>query len=100
MDGYYRNGDLLDHKVKADEAVAQAEAGAHRGAVHHHRRDGRQRALDNRARLGDGIGTHASLAERRLIGAQRHREESRRGPRVEVERASALAEQRVRDQVL
>ena len=27
MDGYYRNGDLLDHKVKADEAVAQAEAG-------------------------------------------------------------------------
>ena len=27
MDGYYRNGALLDHKVKADEAVAQAEAG-------------------------------------------------------------------------
>ena len=27
MDAYYRNGDLLDHKVKADEAVAQAEQG-------------------------------------------------------------------------
>ena len=27
MDSYYRNGDLLDHKVKADEAVAQAEKG-------------------------------------------------------------------------
>ena len=27
MDAYYRNGDLLDHKVKADEAVAQAEKG-------------------------------------------------------------------------
>ena len=27
MDSYWRNGDLLDHKVKADEAVAQAEAG-------------------------------------------------------------------------
>ena len=26
MDSYYRNGDLLDHKVKADEAVAVAEA--------------------------------------------------------------------------
>ncbi|HEY8811583.1 MAG TPA: acetate--CoA ligase [Candidatus Dormibacteraeota bacterium] len=25
MDGYYRNGDLLDHKVKADEAVAVAK---------------------------------------------------------------------------
>ena len=25
MDSYYRNGALLDHKVKADEAVAQAE---------------------------------------------------------------------------
>ena len=25
MDSYYRNGSLLDHKVKADEAVAQAE---------------------------------------------------------------------------
>ncbi len=24
MDGYYRNGDLLDHKVKADQAVAKA----------------------------------------------------------------------------
>ncbi len=24
MDGYYRNGELLDHKVKADEAVAEA----------------------------------------------------------------------------
>jgi acetyl-CoA synthetase len=27
MDSYYRNGKLLDHKVKADEAVAQAEKG-------------------------------------------------------------------------
>ena len=27
MDSYYRNGSLLDHKVKADEAVAQAEQG-------------------------------------------------------------------------
>ena len=27
MDAYYRNGDLLDHKIKADEAVAQAEKG-------------------------------------------------------------------------
>ena len=26
-DAYWRNGDLLDHKVKADEAVAQAEKG-------------------------------------------------------------------------
>ena len=25
MDGYWRNGDLLDHKSKADEAVAEAE---------------------------------------------------------------------------
>ena len=25
VDGYWRNGDLLDHKIKADEAVAQAE---------------------------------------------------------------------------
>ncbi|MDA8310195.1 MAG: acetate--CoA ligase [Actinomycetota bacterium] len=25
MDGYYRNGDLLDHKVKADEAVERAK---------------------------------------------------------------------------
>ncbi len=25
MDGYYRNGDLLDHRVKADEAVARAK---------------------------------------------------------------------------
>ncbi|HEV8218679.1 MAG TPA: acetate--CoA ligase [Streptosporangiaceae bacterium] len=25
MDGYYRSGDLLDHKVKADEAVAEAQ---------------------------------------------------------------------------
>jgi len=25
VDGYYRNGDMLDHKVKADEAVARAE---------------------------------------------------------------------------
>lgn len=24
MDGYYRNGELLDHKAKADEAVATA----------------------------------------------------------------------------
>jgi acetyl-CoA synthetase len=24
MDGYYRNGDLVDHKAKADEAVATA----------------------------------------------------------------------------
>ncbi len=27
MDSYYRNGALLDHKAKADEAVAQAEKG-------------------------------------------------------------------------
>ena len=27
MDAYHRNGDLLDHKIKADEAVAQAEKG-------------------------------------------------------------------------
>ena len=27
MDAYYRNGQLLDHKSKADEAVAKAEAG-------------------------------------------------------------------------
>ena len=27
LDSYYRNGSLLDHKVKADEAVAQAEKG-------------------------------------------------------------------------
>ena len=27
MDAYYRNGDLLDHKARADEAVAQAEKG-------------------------------------------------------------------------
>ena len=27
IDAYYRNGDLLDHKIKADEAVAQAEKG-------------------------------------------------------------------------
>ena len=27
MDAYWRNGDLLDHKIKADEAVAQAEKG-------------------------------------------------------------------------
>ena len=26
MDGYYRNGELIDHKVKADEAVARARA--------------------------------------------------------------------------
>src|SRR5665811_872225 len=26
MDGYYRNGELIDHKVKADEAVAVALA--------------------------------------------------------------------------
>ncbi|HEX8004821.1 MAG TPA: AMP-binding protein, partial [Trebonia sp.] len=26
MDGYYRNGDLVDHKSKADEAVARAAA--------------------------------------------------------------------------
>ena len=26
IDGFYRNGELLDHKVKADEAVARAEA--------------------------------------------------------------------------
>ena len=25
MDGYYRSGDLIDHKVKADEALAEAE---------------------------------------------------------------------------
>src|SRR5439155_18748546 len=25
MDGYYRSGDLVDHKVKADEAVAEAQ---------------------------------------------------------------------------
>jgi acetyl-CoA synthetase len=25
MDGYYRSGDLVDHKVKADEALAEAE---------------------------------------------------------------------------
>jgi acetyl-CoA synthetase len=25
MDGYYRNGDLLDHKIKADEAVEEAK---------------------------------------------------------------------------
>ncbi|HLG63476.1 MAG TPA: acetate--CoA ligase [Ktedonosporobacter sp.] len=25
IDGYYRNGELLDHKVKADEAVAEAQ---------------------------------------------------------------------------
>ena len=25
MDGYYRNGELLDHKVKAEEAIAEAE---------------------------------------------------------------------------
>jgi acetyl-CoA synthetase len=25
MDGYYRNGELIDHKVKADEAVARAK---------------------------------------------------------------------------
>ena len=24
MDGYYRSGDVLDHKVKADEAVKAA----------------------------------------------------------------------------
>ncbi|MFI5036544.1 MAG: acetate--CoA ligase [Acidimicrobiales bacterium] len=30
MDGYYRNGELVDHKVKADEAVARAaEEGVH-----------------------------------------------------------------------
>ncbi len=27
MDAYWRNGQLLDHKIKADEAVAQAETG-------------------------------------------------------------------------
>ena len=27
VDAYYRNGDLLDHKARADEAVAQAEKG-------------------------------------------------------------------------
>src|SRR6266852_3330273 len=26
MDGYYRNGELIDHKAKADEAVAKARA--------------------------------------------------------------------------
>jgi acetyl-CoA synthetase len=29
IDGYYRNGDLLDHKIKADEAVATAEKAGH-----------------------------------------------------------------------
>ena len=31
MDGYYRNGVLLDHKVKADEAVARAARRGRRG---------------------------------------------------------------------
>ncbi|TAN34636.1 acetate--CoA ligase [bacterium] len=30
IDGYYRNGDLLDHKAKADEAVAAAEKAGHK----------------------------------------------------------------------
>lgn len=29
MDGYYRNGELLDHKAKADQAVARAHAEGH-----------------------------------------------------------------------
>jgi acetyl-CoA synthetase len=29
MDGYYRNGELIDHKVKADEAVARAKQEGH-----------------------------------------------------------------------
>ena len=31
MDGYYRNGELIDHKVKADEAIEAAPQGGHRG---------------------------------------------------------------------
>ena len=31
MDAYYRNGKLIDHKVKADEAVETARAGGQRG---------------------------------------------------------------------
>jgi acetyl-CoA synthetase len=30
IDAYYRNGDLLDHKVKADEALAAAEKAGHK----------------------------------------------------------------------
>src|SRR5205823_10505002 len=29
MDGYYRNGELIDHKVKADQAVATAAEQGH-----------------------------------------------------------------------
>jgi acetyl-CoA synthetase len=29
MDGYYRNGELIDHKVKADEALARAKEEGH-----------------------------------------------------------------------
>jgi acetyl-CoA synthetase len=29
VDGYYRNGDLIDHKVKADEALARAKEEGH-----------------------------------------------------------------------
>jgi acetyl-CoA synthetase len=29
MDGYYRNGELIDHKVKADEALARAKQEGH-----------------------------------------------------------------------
>src|SRR5450759_3582582 len=46
MDGYYRNGDLVDHKAKADEAVATAP-----GPVRFEEPDGRGPGLLRRRRV-------------------------------------------------
>ena len=60
MDAYYRNGELIDHKVKADEAIEAARKEGHRG-----REGARVAAAPGRVPLREPDGRGARLLRRR-----------------------------------
>ena len=60
MDAYYRNGELIDHKVKADEAIAAAQQGGLRD-----RQGARLAAARGRIRLAEPDGRGPRLLHRR-----------------------------------
>ncbi len=60
MDGYYRNGELVDHKVKADEAVERGPRGGNRG-----RKGARVASAPRPVRLDEPDGPGPGLLRRR-----------------------------------
>jgi len=55
VDGYYRRGELLDHKAKADEAVAEAESDVDTVLVWERARAGGVARYDHGDLLADGV---------------------------------------------